>query len=83
MDNDLKDIRRRAGIVENDNPQMLVSKGAQMVITDAMNVIQNLDEIGGSENRSDYINAMNILIAELTKRRDTATQMRQTDGNNS
>jgi hypothetical protein len=79
----MADLKRRAGIItENDTPQMLVSRGAQSVIDDAMNIIQNLDEIGGSESRSDYINAMNILIRELTKRRNTAAHMLKTDGDN-
>ena len=80
MESSLKDLQRRAGIVEDESPQMLVSKAAQMIVSDAMNIIQNLDEIGGSETRSDYVNAMNIMIKELTKRRDTAAHMIKVDG---
>lgn len=91
-ESEFADLRRRAGITEvayTNRPggpvidkESGLSMGAKQVVSRTLDTVQDLDEMGGSDSRSDYIKAMGILIQELTKRRDTAAHLLRTDGEN-
>jgi hypothetical protein len=78
MESEIQNICRLAGITEEEESGL--SRGAQMIVQHTLDAVQDLDEMGGVTSLSDYVRAMETLIAELTKRRDVAADRINTEG---
>ncbi len=80
MTNEIDDIKRRAGITEDNTPFSTTDKATARIWDNIIHAMQDAEEMGGPEGKH-YVKLMNAVAREATNRARTAQTNYDNDQN--